>query len=62
MNDIKIKNINSIIATEVLLKTYKINVLKYTSEEVEKLIKLLEVVKPSLPKLIKKAKQNESDI
>lgn len=62
MNDIKIKNINSIIATEVLLKTYKINVLKYTSEEVEKLIKLLEVVKPSLPKLIKKAKKNESNI
>lgn len=62
MSDIKIKNINSIIATEILLKTYKIDVLKYTIEQVEKLIELLEIIKPSLPKLIKKAKKNEGDI
>ena len=58
MNKVNIKNVNSIISTEILLNTYGLDILKYNTEQVEKLIELLEIVKPSLPKLIEKAEQN----
>ncbi len=58
MSEIQIDKINSIIATEMLLNTYGLDVLKHNVEDVENLIKLLQVVKPSLPNLKTKANEN----
>ena len=58
MNDIKIKEVNNIIATEILLNTYGIDILKYNAEQVRYLIDLLTKVEPKLLKLIEKANEN----
>lgn len=59
MSDIKIKNINSIVATEILLSTYNLDILRYTPEQIEKLIELLNIILPSLPRLVEKSHEND---
>lgn len=58
MSDIKIKEAKNIVAIEIILNTYKLDVLKYTSEQIIHLIELLTQIEPSLPKLTKKANEN----
>ena len=59
MDTIKIKEVENIIAIEILLNTYKIDVLKYTIEEIKTLIELLNQIEKELPKLKEKAILNQ---
>ena len=42
-NDLNIEQVDSIIAINILLNTYKIDVLKWTREELEHMVKLLQI-------------------
>ena len=61
MDTIRIKEINSIIATEILLNTYGLDILRYNLDEIEYLIELLGIIKPKLSKLTEKANENIND-
>lgn len=56
--DFDIKKINSIIATEMLLSNYGIDILEHSEQELDTLIELIEIVKPSLTSLKVKARIN----
>ncbi|MCK9371094.1 hypothetical protein M0R04_14375 [Candidatus Dojkabacteria bacterium] len=58
MSIIKIKEVNSIIVSEVLLSTYGLDILRYNLDEIKYLIELLNIVKPKLSKLTEKANEN----
>lgn len=54
----KISKVNSIVATEMLLNLYGLDVLKYNESDIEHLAELLQIVQPSLSTLQEQADAN----